>query len=376
RARACENCRFKYDGERPKCDQCSRSLIFHDCEYAEDGPTRTQVLQGRIRFLAGASVRSSCPSLRITFIKFFFFPLWQSINNFLHHSSQFGFFLNINNFREAIMGQSGQRPAAVLIDVVHLWAIHLSGSDEFTAHEARYISLALRAAVDAVTREDNYLHRIQGKLLLAHFFLKNGRILEGNYHLGAAVSLTAASGQCRIRSAEPLGHSTGFRKRPPPRDAMEECERISGLWAVLTLHACFTTADGCPGRISYTAPASRIDTPWPLDVLPASNFGTVATFLANAPDDGVSLAALHAKAAILFEEASRFSISFYDSFKSLDTLIERFKHRLPEVNCREMLVIHSLAHVAAIQLHNLFVLTSPPSRARALYSARAIVTAL
>jgi hypothetical protein len=67
---------------------------------------------------------------------------------------------------------------------------------------------------------------------------------------------------------------------------------------------------------------------------------------------------------------------FYDSFKSLDTLIERFKHSLSEVNCREMLVIHSLAHVAAIQLHNLFVLTSPPSRARALESAWAIVAAL
>jgi hypothetical protein len=247
------------------------------------------------------------------------------------------------------MGRSGQRPAAVLIDVVHLWAIHLSGSDEFTAQEARYISLALRAAIDAATREDNYLHRIQNELLLAHYFLKNGRILEGNYHLGAAVSLTAASGQCRIRSAEPLGHSTGFRKRPPPRDAMEECERISGLWAVLTLHACFTTADGCPGRISYTAPASRIDTPWPLDVnaplhvspfnkriskligrvqdqvLPASNFGTVATFLANAPDDGVSLAALHAKAAILFEEASglasQYNPSMHYQLLSFDALI-------------------------------------------------------
>jgi hypothetical protein len=34
----------------------------------------------------------------------------ERLNNFLHHSSQFGFFLNIYNFRKAIMGRSGQRP--------------------------------------------------------------------------------------------------------------------------------------------------------------------------------------------------------------------------------------------------------------------------
>jgi hypothetical protein len=104
------------------------------------------------------------------------------------------------------MGRSGQRPAAVLIDVVHLWAIHLSGSE----------------------RSPSQPHQDSAGL---------GR-------------------------RSPRGHSTGFPTRGSSRDAMEECERISGLWAALALPACFTTADGSPGRISYTTSASRIDTPW------------------------------------------------------------------------------------------------------------------
>ena len=81
------------------------------------------------------------------------------------------------------MGRSGQRPAAVLIDVVHLCAIHLAGSDEFAAHEASYLSRALYMTVDAVTAtHDNILlHKIQAEVLLAHYFLRNTRCLEGYY---------------------------------------------------------------------------------------------------------------------------------------------------------------------------------------------------
>ncbi|KAF7364733.1 Fungal-trans domain-containing protein [Mycena venus] len=317
------------------------------------------------------------------------------IHNFLRHSSQFGFFLNVHNFREAMMGRRGQRPAAVLIDVVNLCAIHLSGLVEFTTQEPRYLSRALRTAVDAVsaTQGNGILHRIQAEVLLAHYFLRNTRSLEGNYHLSAAVSLIISSGMHRIRSAEPAV-GVAFTALAPPRDPIEEVERINAFWTVLTLNNCWTTADGSPSNISYTDSNTRIDTPWPLDInaplhdqiLPDSGFGTVNGFLANLPDGGVSLAAFHAKAALLFEQASRLASQyhpnmnnihqFYASFNSIDTLIERFKRSLPTVHSREMLVIHSLAHVATIQLHNPFAADNNNSRVRALDSARAIVAAL
>lgn len=70
---------------------------------------------------------------------------------------------------------------------------------------------------------------------------------------------------------------------------------------------------------------------------------------------------------------------FYHSFKSIDTLIEGFKLCIPMVqphSTREMLVVHSLVHVAKIQLHNPFVVEIDPSRLRVLGSARAIVANL
>lgn len=189
----------------------------------------------------------------------------------MQHSSQFGFFLNVRRFKDAAKGRSGQRPADVLLDVVHLWAIHLSGSDEFIVYEASYLSRALRTAANALSgthSSSTVLHSIQAFILLSYYFLQNTRFLEGKYHLSAAVSLVISSGLHRIRSADSRSLSPPFRttRMSPPRDAVEEAERINAFWAVLTLNNCLTTADGSPSNISYTEPDSRIDTPWPLDI--------------------------------------------------------------------------------------------------------------
>jgi hypothetical protein len=162
-----------------------------------------------------------------------------------------------------------------LLHVVSLWAIHLSGSDEFTAHEARYLSRALRTAAEALSGTQGslgisgnaVLHTIQAEVLLATYFFQNTRFLEAKYHLGAAVSLVIGSGLHRIRSAATGGPSApALHTLAPPRDPMEECERITAFWTVVTLDNCWTIADGSPSNISYTDPNARIDTPWPLDV--------------------------------------------------------------------------------------------------------------
>ncbi|KAF7374246.1 Fungal-trans domain-containing protein [Mycena sanguinolenta] len=306
-----------------------------------------------------------------------------------------------------MLGQSGQRPAAGLLDVVYLWAIHLSGSEEFITDEAGYLSRALRTAAEALsgTHANTVIHGIQTEVLLANYFLRNTRFLEGKYHLSAAVSLVISSGLHRIRSGDsaalggPLGPA--FHSLTPPRDIIDECERINALWTVLTMNNCWTTADGSPSNILYTDSQARIDTPWPLDInaldlnqkhaLPHSSVGTVSNFLANVPDSGLSEAALHAKAAILFEQASRLASQyrpnmnneqlsqFYLSFNSIDSLIEGFKVNIPSVqlhSTREMLVARSLAHVATIQLHNPFVVENEASRLHALGAARAVVADL
>ncbi|KAJ6549495.1 hypothetical protein B0H10DRAFT_1288223 [Mycena sp. CBHHK59/15] len=436
----------KCDAERPSCGQCSRSNSFQDCEYAEDGPTRTQILEEQIAILEACieelekpkDLRSSLvlqdpypaehrsatmPSLSYSDISLSGRSIPLSMPNtpservplvemetlvtrFLHHGSQFGFFLNAQNFCDAAMGRTGQPPAAVLLDVVYLWAIHLSGSDRYIAYEASYLSRALQTGVDALssTHYNAVLHTIQAEVLLAQYFLQNTRFLEGKYHLSAAVSLVISSGLHRIRSADsyavggPLGPA--FHVLTPPGDEIEESERINAFWTVLTLNNCWTTADGSPSNISYMGADARIDTPWPLDTnalhnqgqsLPHLNMGTVTTFLAGVPDGSTSLPALHAKAGILFEQASRLASQyrltmgtehahqFFAFFNSMDNLIEKFKVTLPAMQShptREMLVVHSLVHVATVQLHNRFVVDIPSSRVLELSAAHSIVADL
>ncbi|KAF8139192.1 hypothetical protein K438DRAFT_1996250 [Mycena galopus ATCC 62051] len=431
----CVNCRrrrVKCDGARPKCGPCSRSLGFQDCEYADDGrATEAQILEEQIAnveariqklgkpgfpaslplhnpysdkrssssqrpHLASPS-RSSTPFHNPTSTAAEIPPikLEPLIRNFFRHSSQFGFFLNVHRFQEATSGRSG-RPAPGLLDVIHLWAINLSGSDEFTAYEAKYLSRALTTVVNAMAgthSSTTILYIIQAEVLLSYYFMRNTRFLEAKYHLSTAVSLVFSSGLHRIRSSEPCPVALA-----PPRDALEECERINGFWAVLTLDSCFAAADGSPSNISYTSTEARIDTPWPMDinssdlnnqVLPHSSFGTVTAFLGNQPDNGTSISALHAKAAILFNQASHLASRYQpdmnnDSrfrawFKSTDALIEKFKLSLPTVHShssREMIMIHCLAHVATIQSHNPFVLDNDASRSHVVTSARTIVTNL
>ncbi|KAJ6514347.1 Zn(2)-Cys(6) binuclear cluster domain-containing protein [Mycena vitilis] len=459
KAKACINCRrrkIKCDGVRPKCGPCSRSMGFQDCEYAEDGLTRTQILEDQIAILEARieelekpqELRSTLvlnnpyaeqlgpglspatprrgPSLRLPIASqgssglssplslptspvsgLASVELEALVLNFLKHGSQFGFFLHVNNFREAAMGLGSERPTPVLLDVVNLWAIHLSGSNEFLMYEATYLWRALSTTVDALSGAHGHntiLHTIQAEVLLAHYFLRNTRFLEAKYHVSAAVSLVLSAGLHRLRSADlhtiggPLGPA--FHALPAPRNATEENERICAFWTVLTLNNCWTTADGSPSNISYTVPDARIDTPWPLDinasdlqtqVLPDSTVGTVTTFLANLPDAGISESALHAKAAVLFEQASRLASQyrpdisreqlnqFYASFNFIDALIEGFKISLPAVHAhstREMLVLNCLVQVSTIQLHNPFVGEIDASRRRVLDSARAIVADL
>ncbi|KAF7374171.1 Fungal-trans domain-containing protein [Mycena sanguinolenta] len=441
----CRRRKIRCDGKRPKCGPCLHSVGFEDCEYGENGPTRTQLLEEQIKLFearigelekpkelrTALALQTPYPGERHSISRAALsrggsavhLPVTHSerssgtpsplsmrsegvppvglealVHNFLHHAPQFGFFLHVEKFQKAILGQSGQRPAACLLDAVYLWAIHLSGSEEFTTDEAGYLSRALRTAAEALsgTHANTVIHGIQTEVLLANYFLQNTRFLEGKYHLSAAVSLVISSGLHRIRSGDsaasggPLG--SAFHALTPPR-GIDECERINALWTVLTMNNCWTTADSSPSNILYTDSQARIDTPWPLDInapdlsaLPHSSVGTVSSFLANVPDSGFSEAALHAKAAILFEQASRLASQyrpnmtneqlgqFYLSFNSIDTLIEGFKVKIPTVQLhltREMLVARTLAHVATIQLHNPFVVQNPASRLHILEAARA-----
>ena len=199
------------------------------------------------------------------------------MDNFLPHGSQYGFFLNMSLFRSSMvlpfpLGHP-HRPSPALLSAVYLWGLHLSRSGALRNHESTFRSRALEHSSNALSgsHPQMFLHALQAEVLLAYYFFRNGRFLEGKYHSSAAASLAISGGLNKIRStrdflypAEVVGERS--LSLPPPRDAVDEGERINGFWAALVLDKCWSVALGSPSNFTDDdLLGTRIDTPWPLD---------------------------------------------------------------------------------------------------------------
>jgi hypothetical protein len=195
----------------------------------------------------------------------------------LPNASQFGFFLNVQLFRSSSvlpfpLGHP-YRPSSALLSTVYLWGLHLSRSDTLRGHESTFLSRALQHTSSALSgsHPQKVLHALQAEILLAYYFFRNGRFLEGKYHTSAAGSIAVSSGLNKIRSAHSSLSTPGFVGNrsptlPPPRDAVNEGERINGFWATLVLDKCWSVALGSPSIFTDNEMlGTRIDTPWPLD---------------------------------------------------------------------------------------------------------------
>ncbi|KAJ7625939.1 Zn(2)-Cys(6) binuclear cluster domain-containing protein [Roridomyces roridus] len=447
KGKACVNCRrrkIKCDGDKPICGPCAKfSTTFGDCEYSEDGISHAQMLEDQISILqarieelerpkqsrpsrpsstrhhsssSSSQVSSSNMSLGPLLSQFYmqqasrnpemnsmpaelpFIVLEALVHNFLHHSSCFGFFLDTQAFHDSITHSQGRDLPPVLLNVMYLWGVHLSQDARIKAYEATFLALALRSTAGSLsgTHPRTILHSLQASVLLAYYFIRNARFVEGKYHTSAAVSIAVSSGLQQIRA--PQRHGSGLTvgmgapALRPPRDAGEEGERISAFWTVLTLNNCWAGTDGSPSNVSYEGSSGlKIDTPWPLDrddyvqfphLLPLQNTDTIIKFLADVPDYNTSKAAMHAKAGVLFEEATRLATryrmlkQFESALATLDRKIDAFKTTLPAVQCRDMLVVHMLAHGATIHLHKALAHQNMGSRVKALEAARAMAGVL
>ncbi|KAJ6626245.1 hypothetical protein B0H10DRAFT_1999436 [Mycena sp. CBHHK59/15] len=432
------------------CGPCSRySATFSDCEYTDTGPSHGQILEEQISILqarieelekpkglrsslslhqastsrAGLSSPPISPTntmgLGPLLSHFYlqqtsgspmppdtnnsmptelpFIVLQALAHNFLHNVSHFGFFLDTQAFHDAVTSSDGQNLSPVLMNVMYLWGVHLSKSEQITVYEPALLAHALRSTAGSLTgtHPRTILHSLQAEVLLAYYFIRNVRFLEARYHTSAAVSIALSSGLHRIRTQSGQGPpiQSTFEALTPPKDAAEEGERISAFWNVLNLNNCWAGTDGSSSNVSYGPSGLKIDTPWPLDTrdyverphrLPRRNSGTIAKFLANVPDEATSQAALYAKAGILFEQATALAARYRaggipgndPEFGVVDTKIDTFKAILPPVQSKYILVVHSLSNVATIQLHDPFVSQNMFSRNKTLSAARFIADLL
>ncbi|KAF8217417.1 hypothetical protein K438DRAFT_1746733 [Mycena galopus ATCC 62051] len=450
KGQACINCRrrkVKCDGVKPMCGQCSRfSVAFGDCEYTESGPSSSQVLEEQISILqarieqlekpkdkrltltttqasgsrgssqmsptqispsntmalgplltyfhqqqtSGAAVNPSAANSMPTELPFI--VLQALVHNFLHNANCFGFFLDTQAFHDAVTSTNGRTLPPVLLNVMYLWGVHLSNDTRITVYEPAFLAHALRSTAGSLagTHPRTVLHSAQASVLLAHYFLRNARALEGRYHTSAAVATALSAGLhlIRGRSKPPAAETL-----PPPSDPVEEGERIAACWSVLTLNNCWAGVDGAPSNVTYGPGGLTIDTPWPLEardyverphLLPRHNSDTVAFFLGNGSDEANSSAALYAKAGVLFETATRLGAQYRangisrsdTNLGTLDRRIDAFITALPPVQSKVALVVHTLSHGATIRLHEPLANHHTSARTKVLSAARAIVDIL
>lgn len=199
---------------------------------------------------------------------FSLFSYFISIDTFLAHSSEVGFFLNATRFRQsAIMRYPiahHARPAPAVLVAVYLWGLRLSKQPNLIAQEPVFLSRALKLTAKGLSSSHPHkvMHNLQAEILLAYYFFASGRFLEGKWHTAAAISLGLSSSVHMVRSAHP--QSPG--PLPPARDVVEEGERIHACWSALVLDKAWAVALSENPNLDHQHESCAVDSPWPLEM--------------------------------------------------------------------------------------------------------------
>ncbi|THG95981.1 hypothetical protein EW026_g5767 [Hermanssonia centrifuga] len=329
---------------------------------------------------------------------------------FLPHRHQCGLEIHVGRLRESLNYPPSERRHPVLMNAIYLWACYLSRPTSLSEHESLYLARALSAMNDAVADPSKVIDLIQASCLLSVYFLSNGRLLEGSYHSSAASSLAIQWGLHQIGSSEITSGAimnewdSTFRL-DPPKDSIEQGERILAFWQIYDLDRCWSVALQRPGMLPDNKhPRTTITTPWPqsmaeyeagdLDI--GSGSPTINAFFIHQAQatplvGGFNPAALRVKVSALLEGANKLSQSwtprlptacnFQDNFRLFESTITRFittllpLHQLSPNMADDKYtwyMIHSLAYAAMIRLHQPFIQDDQVSRDKSLQAARSV----
>ncbi|KAK7042087.1 Zn(2)-C6 fungal-type domain-containing protein [Favolaschia claudopus] len=470
RGKACLNCRhlkIKCDGVHPICGQCIRVPKDDPCEFNDTSSRTAELerastvsrLQNRINELEGhpgpsgravpypgwsttdfgrrnspfsnsessagsrASPRASSDDSLLNFQEPPLVMIQMLLDHFLPHATQFGFFLQVERFREAALlsleWANPLRPSPALLSVVYLWGVHLSLSQPLLSSEPVFLKRAQQQVASVDVAENNnsmhLLHTIQAQVLLSTYMFRNKRFLEAEFHANGAATLALGYQLHKIRSSRPLapavlGVPLLTEVYPTqPASPVEEGERIRAFWVVVSLQSSLGIALNAASlnfSILETSGAS-IDTPWPLEIddyaagaLPRGYTGqeTIKAFLTEDPSHAsVALPTFFAKAAVLLHRASRLGAnwspnlspqeasSYSASYLWLDSRITQFWETLPPLfafyahssNARTLVLAHALTAAAAIRLHRSPGTIDPDAaRQKCVAAARAILACI
>ncbi|GJE91607.1 Zn(II)2Cys6 transcription factor [Phanerochaete sordida] len=321
RGKACLRCRrrkMRCNGERPSCRQCGQAGIL-DCEYTDNGPTISQVLEenvaeleARIQALQGDSGpillhdphqprprTLSSPTGRQD-------TLQKIMQTFIAVSPTFGFFFDPPRFLprlRASMPPSEHTPVSVLlVRTIELVGAHFSADAALRHGEEQRLAAVLQA-IPANLDRHRLMDTLQAEVLLAHYLLHCNRRTEGSYHAAAAVSIAVACELHKLPWADG-GGGAGAGAPGSPVDDADGGTRLRAFWTVFALERAWSAW-------MHSTPA------WPVEVVNhgsdlISGLGqhgglmiqdSVLESKAEMPLEVLLL--LRLKAAILFAEASR-----------------------------------------------------------------------
>ncbi|KAJ6594232.1 hypothetical protein B0H19DRAFT_1225431 [Mycena capillaripes] len=428
RGGACAFCRkrkVKCDGAWPACGRCSGIGRADDCEYVNShGLTESQHLEAsiarlesRIRQLGGTLPTS--PEVVIHEPRLEGQPLggsfssWNSRNRDRPQQtpSQVQVTLPENWWQTPVPPQNvakifGQRimkslfspdsrPISTsLLNSILLFGIHLSGSPALQAREGVFLERAVRSV--APIQPYQVVQNIQAEVLLAQYFLRQGRFVEAMHRINTAASLAIG---CELHKLPGPRSDRSAYALPSTRDAIEHGERVSAFWTIMAFHKIFSIIMQWPSSVSDILD-EQIDLPWPLEIqvyesgivpINPQRQLTMKSFLdnpmtANSETANSSLAQ-HVKAAALFERASHLGGNRtnlgdpeeYAQFILFEQGLNQFIQTLPSFDIipasidtiRQRLVNFTLCQVAIIQLHS--AIENPASIHKCLNTARAVV---
>ncbi|KAJ7853324.1 hypothetical protein B0H14DRAFT_2580482 [Mycena olivaceomarginata] len=331
---------------------------------------------------------------------------------FLPHAVQFGFFLNVERFRNSslvpqipfgdILG-----PSRSLLSAVYLWGAHLFQSGPLFELKPLFLNRALQSvsAEMCVPTDSVYtIQTIQAHILLANYFFLHNRFLMAQLHANAAATLALGYRLHRLGStlpsASPIHHvDISFDAYlPPAQDSVEEGERVRCFWAIVSLQANLNLASGSPTCLSsclLECLETEINTPWPMKsseyepqsgYLSTDNGGEEAT--PRFQVDGLHGIPFSAQASVLLHRASRCAekwssdlsptelASYMNCYAWLNGRITQFWDGLPPVyrsTDADLVLTHALVAGASIKLHQPFEMLESAALMKA---ARAILRIL
>ncbi|KAH8822921.1 hypothetical protein DL96DRAFT_325023 [Flagelloscypha sp. PMI_526] len=382
RGAACSSCRvlkIRCDGQKPVCGPCVQRKHTEDCEWiGVKGKSEAHRLEEQIQALeekigqlqtskkanstatskgSGASHSTTTPSQITSSSESETHsdasdgwwnqdepPLTMRaslIDLFLAQASELGFFLSHQKFRHSALRNKPwghrSRPTPLLLSAVYLCGIFVSRSLPLKRHEQAVLDRVVKLRNTKSSQHPRQeFHAIQAEILLSRYYVACGKFVESHWSASCALSIASALRLHKIRSTtqEPC-------RLPPPKDILEEGERIHAFWAVVQNDfGLGAVVDKKPNFMDDAKYGNQADTPWPI---PLDDYvywtdreaggRTFLNFLGGAnqafyPEDGFEIKLM--KTTILIACSHMFSLKVQrpDQFTP-EALLREFNHYTP-----------------------------------------------